>query len=152
MQSENLSQSTSTSENTFNINQFVLCSLFCAFICWVLIKIFINANIIQNPFAINTTIKTSFDLNLKGNYPSFNSDCPFCCTSPSNSLKFRATTPCNEIETKQCNGLDINWCKNNDLCEWKNNSCNYKDKYPFKNIPCSKDMNIGCAYAITDSF
>lgn len=139
-------------DNKFELNQLVICSLFCAFICWVLIKIFINANIIENPFAINTPIKTGFQLNVSGNLPTFTNDCPFCCSNKSGSLKFRATNPCNEIETKQCEGLDINWCKNNDLCEWKNNSCNYKEKYPYKNIDCTKDLNIGCAYAISDSF
>ena len=140
-------------ENKFESHQLVICSIFCAFIFWILIKVFINANIIQNPFSMDSPIKTGYELNVKGNVPLFNKDCPYCCSSPSGSLKFRATTPCNEIQVKQCQGLDESWCKNNNgLCQWTNNSCTFKERNPYKEIPCTKELNIGCTYAVGDSF
>lgn len=140
-------------ENKFEIQQLVLCSLFCIFILWVLLKVFINANIIENPLSINAPIKSTYQLNVNGNVPQFNDGCPFCCSNESGSLKFRATKPCNEIEVKQCNGLDKSWCdNNNDLCTWINNSCTYKERNPYKDIPCTRELNIGCAFAVDNYF
>ena len=143
-------------EKKYETYQLVLCSLFCMFIFWILIKIMLNANIIDNPFLYQPQIKQSTLLKIAGKQlPSLNSDCPFCCQDKNNLIKFRATKPCDQIKNNQCIGLSKEPCNyNKGLCAWDDsvNKCINDKNFPYDNIPCSDSFNVGCTYAVTDSF
>ena len=139
------------------MHNFVLTTLFLILIFWVLIRVFINSQIIDNPLSKNKVKDYLAIKNVNGVlYDPYlqTNKCPYCCQDKSGLIKFRATTPCSQIINDQCSGLNEAACKiNKNLCYFQNGNCNYINKNPYQNIKCDESLsNFNCAYAVGKYF